>query len=105
MSLQLFIEELDAELDVLNRTEDVVLPTAHRDYVVGKKTMGLSTDAGSRRRRAAALHQARARAVEMQGELLSIESMNAELLRLRKTIPDVTSSVLHNERASIVAYN
>jgi len=105
MSLRVFIEEMDTELDSLNHTEAVVLPSAHRDYSLVKKVMGLETDDPSRKRRAAALHAARARACAMQSELLSIEQMNAELLRLRRTIPEVTNEVLHNERASIVAYN
>jgi len=105
MSVQLLIEELDAELSVLHRTEETVLPSAHRDYVIGKKTMGLETNAISRKRRAAALHAARARAMAMQVEPLTIEQMNTELIRLRKSIPAIEHETLFNERASIVAYN
>ena len=103
MSLELFIEEMDAELSVLQRTEATVLPSAHRDYVIGKKTLGLQTDAISRKRRAAALHAARARAMAMQVEPLTIEQMNTELIRLRKSIPAIEHETLFNERASIVA--
>jgi len=105
MSLELFIEELAVELSVLQRTEETIVPTADRNYTTGRKSMGLSTDGPSRRRRAAALHAARARACQMQYEPLSIEQMNTELLRLKKTLPAVEHEVIHNERASIVAYN
>jgi len=105
MSVQLFITEMDDELDILNRTEETIVPTAHRDYSLVKKVMGLSTDACSRHRRAAALHQARQRARQMQLEELSVEQMNTELLRLKKTLPAVEHEVLHSERASIAAYN
>lgn len=105
MSVQLFIEAMDDELDILNRTEDTIIPTAHRDYVIGKKTMGLSTDAVSRKHRAAALNAARARACQMQHELLSVEQLNLELIRLRRSLPSVEHEVIHGERASIAAYN
>ena len=105
MSLELLIEELAVELSVLQRTEATVLPSTHRDYVIGKKTMGLETDGPSRKRRASAIHTARARAVAMQCELMTVESMNTELIRLRKTIPAIEHEILHGERASIVAYN
>lgn len=104
-SLALFLEELTGELDVLNKTEALVLPSAFRNYAIGKKVMGLETDDPSRKRRATALHAARERARQMQLEELSVEQMNAELIRLRRTIPVIEHEVLHNERASIVAYN
>lgn len=104
-SLELFMLELTAEIDILNRTEDVVLPSAYPDFEIGKKVIGLETDAPSRKRRAAALHAARRRAVEMQSEPLTIAQMNTELIRLRKMIPSIENQTIFNERASIVAYN
>ena len=105
MSLVVFIEDLDAELDILNRTEDVVLPSAHRDYSRIKKVVGIETDGPSRKRRAVALNAARARACQMQHELLSVEELTTELMRLRRSLPSVDHEVIHNERASIAAYN
>jgi hypothetical protein len=104
LSVQLFIEELDAELSVLQRTEANVLPSAHRDYVIGKKTMGLETNGPSRKRRAVALNAARQRAESMRLEPLTIEQMNTELIRLRRSLPAVEHEVIHGERAAIVAH-
>jgi len=103
MSVQLFIEELAVELSVLHRIEDTSIPTAHRDYIVGKKTMGLSTDAVSRKHRAAALNAARQRAMAMQLQELSIEQINAGIIALRKSIPAIEQQTIFTERTAILA--
>jgi len=105
LSIVVFIEEMDAELSALNKTEAVEFPSAFRNYAIGKKVLGLETDAPARRRRAVALNVARQRATEMQYEPLTIEQMTTELIRLRKTIPAIEHEIIHGERASILVAN
>jgi len=105
MSLHLCIQEFDSELELLRRTEPTVIPAAHRDYVIGKKTMGITTDAGSIKRRCVALTKARARAWQMQYEPLTTSQLIAELAQLRRTIPEVATETIYGEWARIVCAN
>jgi hypothetical protein len=101
MLLELFIAEVQDELDALNRTEATIMPRADRNYVTMKKTMGIDSNGPSLKRRAGALIAARQRAEAMRLENLTISAVNSELLRLRKAIPAVTNETIFNERAAI----
>ena len=93
---------MDAELSRLNRAEESLIPIAHRDYVIGKKTMGIVTDAPSRRRRATALNLALARAQAMVCEDLTVQELNAEILRLQKSLPEVVQEEIRGQLAAIL---
>jgi len=103
VSLALFIDDITRELDRLSRTQVHVAPVADRNAITGKKSMGVITDGPSVRRRAAALNVARQRAREMQTEPLTVRALNAEILRLKNTIPAIETETLHGHRAAILA--
>jgi len=102
MSLELFIAEVQGELDALNGIEESIMPRADRNYVTMKKSLGIDSTGPSLKRRAKALHAARQRATEMQGELMTVEQLNGELIRLRRMIPAVTHETIHTELAAIL---
>ena len=78
------------------------MPRADRNYVTMKKSLGIDSTGPSLKRRAKALHAARQRATEMQGELMTVEQLNGELIRLRRMIPAVTHETIHSELAAIL---
>lgn len=90
VSLQLFLDELDYELEALRHRKPFSTPEVKRDYTLMKKHLWLRTDGPSIERRMRALHQARQRAEAMVLEPLSIEAMNEEILRLRRSLPEIT---------------
>jgi len=102
MSLELFIAEVQGELDALNGIEESIMPRSDRNYVTMKKSLGIDSTGPSLKRRAKALHAARQRATEMQGELMTVEQLNGELIRLRRMIPAVTHETIHSELAAIL---
>ena len=102
MSLELFITEVQGELDAVNGLEASVMPRADRNYVTMKKTMGMDSNGPSLKRRAGALIAARQRAESMRLEPLTIEQMNTELIRLRRSIPAIENETIHTERAAIL---
>jgi len=104
MSLELFIAEVQGELDALNGIEESIMPRADRNYVTMKKSLGIDSTGPSLKRRAGALIAARRRAEAMRLENLPISAMTVELLRLKKSIPAIEHDTLFTERASIVAH-
>ena len=105
MSLALFIQELDRELERLCRTEPTEFFSAEWDYVATKKRLTIQTDGPSIQRRVRALHLARQRAAAMRYEPLSIAEMHTQFIQLRKTITDVTSEEITGHRAAVLAAN
>jgi hypothetical protein len=101
-SLQLFLEEIDGELADLNRKEPFSIPEVKRDYLALKKTRIVHTDGPSIQRRTRALSAARQRAQEMIYEPMTVEQLNAEILRLQRSLPPIVSEEISGERASML---
>jgi hypothetical protein len=96
-SLQMFLDEIDSELEALRHKEPFSTPEVKRDYTLMKKHLVLHSDGPSIARRVRALNQARQRAQAMIFEPITIETMNAEILRLQKTLPAIISEEIYGE--------
>ncbi len=104
ISIELFISEVDSELARWRHAEaDTRHDGSDRDYLKLTKTPRFLSNAGSIKRRVAALQQARQRAIELQVEPLSTADIVAALRQLEKSFPDVELEPVRGHGAMVVS--
>lgn len=103
LSLSMFIEELDSDLNRLRRMDPVILPSgADRDYIRMTKSIRFQTNSGSIKRRVVSLQMVRERALAMQTEPLTVKQIIDEVYRLRRSLPDIVDEETRGPLAAAI---
>lgn len=101
-SLALLLEELISEIERLQRTAPTTVIGMHREGRAVESQPSVQSDGPSLHRRLTALRHAQQRAEAMRFEPLTIEQLNSEILRLKRTLPKIEQEFFCNERVAIL---